>query len=259
MRLLSCSAASALLLCVGCGAVYPELAAPTRPAPAGAQLSPAPPDDMLYIAFERAEIPRTTRDGRRWDAVGGAAPDAFAKIMIGEKELVRTPVQSNTTAPTWPDQERGNYRIARNVPLTLELWDSNPLNNHPICVKKLQRLHDETAAGRVDVVCDSGARVSLIVEPAHAKLGLGFHYELRTEDVYVTRVELESPAGRVGLRAGDQIQRIQGKEIRAMREGEAKSSINANARTGLSLTVKHADGRVEDLSMKEGPIYSTRD
>jgi membrane-associated protease RseP (regulator of RpoE activity) len=241
----------------GCGAVYPELSAPVRAAPAGATLSPPPPNDMLYLAFEGAEIPTKTRDGRRWDSIGGAAPDPFAKLSIGDKELLRTPVQSNTLAPTWPDAVRGNYRIPIGSSLELELWDSNALTNHPICVKTLRRIHDEANAGAVDIQCDSGARIRLKVEPAHAEIGLGFHYELRTQEVYVTRVVLESPAGRLGIKAGDQLLKIEGKDVAKMSEGEPQSAINANARTGVSLTVRHADGRVEDISLKEGPIYRT--
>jgi membrane-associated protease RseP (regulator of RpoE activity) len=179
--------------------------------------------------------------------------------MVGDKELVRTPVQANTLTPTWPDGPRGNYRLAIGTPLQLELWDSNALTNHPICVKTIRRIHDDANAGGVDVACDSGARVWLKVEPAHAQLGLGFHYELRTQDVFVTRVVLESPAGRLGIRAGDQLTRIEGKDVSEMREGEPQSLINANARTGLNLTVKHAGGKVEDVTLKEGPIYETLD
>ena len=65
---------SVLAWTTGCGAVYPELSAPVRSAPAGAKLTPPAPADMIYIAFERAEIPETTRDGRRWDSIGGSAP-----------------------------------------------------------------------------------------------------------------------------------------------------------------------------------------
>lgn len=249
--------AAVVLLACACGAVYPELSAPVRAAPAGSALSPPPPDDMIYLAFERAEIPKTTRDGRRWDSIGGSAPDPFAKLSVGDKELVRTPVQSNTLTPTWPDGPRGNYRIPIGSALELELWDSNALTDHPICVKTIRRIHDEANAGSIDIHCDSGARVRIRVEPAHAELGLGFHYELRTQEVYVTRVVLESPAGRLGIKAGDQLVRIEGKEVKKMREGEPQSLINANAKTGLSLTVRHADGRTEDISLKEGPIYRT--
>jgi hypothetical protein len=248
----------AIALCAGgCGAVYPELSAPIRPVPAGAVLSPPPPEDMLYLAFASAEIPERTRDGRRWDSVGGAAPDPFGKIMIGKKELLRTPVQANTLTPTWPDAPRGNHRVAKGTQLRVELWDSNPMANQPICVKSVRRIHDEAQAGGIDIVCDSGARIRLDVEPARAQWGLGFLYELRTDTAYVTRVEPESPAGRVGLKVGDQLQRIQGKAVVTMGEGEAQSAINTHSRGGLNLTVERANGRVEDLTLKEGPIYRT--
>jgi hypothetical protein len=241
----------------GCGAVYPELSAPLRPAPSGVELSPPPPDDMLYVAFESAEIPERTRDGRRWGSVGGSAPDPFGKIMIEHKELLRTPVQANTLKPTWPDAVRGNHRIAKGTQLKVELWDSNPLSNHPICVKTLRRIHDEAASGSLEIACDSGARIRLAVGPARAQVGLGFHYELRTQDVVVTRVVPESPAGRVGLEAGDRIINIQGKPVASMTEGEPQSAINTHSRGGRNLTVERANGRVEDLSLKEGPIYQT--
>ncbi len=252
-----CVATALLLSSVGCGAVYPELKTPVRPAPPGA-LSPPPPEDLVFIRFSRAEIPPTTRDGRKWDSVGGDAPDPFAKVFVDDKELFRTPVQSNTLTPTWPDAERANYRVPKGSRIRVELWDSNALNHQPICMRKISNLHNQVSSEALELTCDSGAKILMRVEPAHAVMGLGFLYELRTLDVYVTRVAKESPANRVGLLPGDQLVKIQGKVARDMQEGEAKSLINTHSRTGLNLTVKHPDGSVADLTLKEGPIYPMR-
>ncbi len=243
----------------GCAAVYPEIATPLRDAPHGRELSPPAPDDMYYIEFKSAEIPELTRDGRKWDKIGGDAPDPFAKILVDDRELVRTPVQANTLTPSWPDQKRRNYRVAPGAQIRIEVWDSNPINNHPICVKKLSSLSGEADEhGEVALVCDSGARVTLRVEAARPKVGLGLFYELRTRDIFVTRVIADSPAGRAGLEGGDQIVKIMGQDTRDMDGGKAKSLVNANATMGVTLTIKKkANGDVADVVLKEGPIYAT--
>jgi hypothetical protein len=240
---------------LGCGAVYPELSAPVRPAPSQRELVPPPPADLLFIAFKSAEIPERTRDGRKWDSIGGAAPDPFAKLFIDDKELIVTPVHANTLRPTWPDQKRANYRIRPRARAKVELWDSNALTNRPICTKGLEDLQEATATGELDVQCDSGAHLTLTVEHAHAKFGLGLYYELRTEQVFVTRVIGESPASRGGLGRGDEILKIQDKDIKAMEEGEARSLINANAAVGVKITIRHPDGAVKDVALKDGPLY----
>ena len=39
----------------------------------------------------------------------------------------------------------------------------------------------------VDLRCESGATIELVVQPAHALFGLGLYYELGTYDIRVTR------------------------------------------------------------------------
>jgi C-terminal processing protease CtpA/Prc len=97
--------------------------------------------------------------------------------------------------------------------------------------------------------------VRLQVEPAHAKVGLGMWYELRNDEVYVTRLLTESPAARAGIKRGDQIVKIEGQDVATMESGRAQSLINSNASVGVKLSVKHADGKVTDLVVKNGPIY----
>ncbi|HEY6080754.1 MAG TPA: PDZ domain-containing protein [Polyangiaceae bacterium] len=246
----------AALSALACGAVYPQLATPVRNPPGEVELKPPPPDDLLFLKFEGAVIPTRTRDGRSWDSVGGSLPDAFAKLIVDDKVILETAVQGNTLTPTWPDQRRANYRIAPNASVRVELWDSNPISNHPICVAAVHDLHvDAVSQDSKTINCDSGAELKLIVDRAHGKLGIGLFYELRTEEVVVTRVLHESPAARAGLAPGDQLLKIQGKLVKTMVDGEAQSLINANAATGVSLLVKKSDKSQVEVSLKEGAIY----
>ena len=240
----------------GCGAVYPEVSPPLRTPPADFRLVPPPPADVFYFRFAGADIPTKTRDGRHWDAVGGEAPDPFAKLILNGKDLIVTSVEGDTIRPTWPDQERANYRFRESDALSVEVWDSNPLNNHPICREKVPSFREFLQGDEpyMEITCDSGARVRLIVEPAHAKLGLGLYYELRTGQAAVTRVIAESPAGRAGLHAGDEIIMAQGQPVSAMEDGKLQSLINANAGVGIKLSVKGA-GAAREVTLRDGAVY----
>jgi len=239
--------------------VFPELGTPVREVPPGYAFEPPPPEELVYIAFQRAVIPARTRDGRAWDSVGGSLPDAFAKLTVDGKDLIVTPVQSNTLNPTWPNQKRGNYRVRKGAVVQLQVWDSNPINNHPICSETIRNFHENVSFERpLEVSCDSGALVELSLEPAHGKVGLGLHYEIRTEQVFVTRVLRESPAARAGLGRGQEIVRIMGQNARGMSEGRVRSLMNSNG-TGLELVVAGLDRTERQVVLKDGPIYPTLD
>src|SRR5262245_32131040 len=74
-----------------CGAVFPEITPNVKPPPAGREITPKPPQNLVYVAFAGAEIPPTTRDGRKWDSIGGDLPDPFAKVFVDDREIFRTP------------------------------------------------------------------------------------------------------------------------------------------------------------------------
>ena len=253
------SVAMALLIgsSLGCSAVYPEVSSPLRTPPAGFKPAQPPPSDLYYLRFEVADIPDRTRDGRHWDAVGGELPDPFAKLLVNGKELIVTSVQSDTLRPTWPDQPQANYRIRAHDVLRVEIWDSNTLTNHPICAEKLPSLQEflEGDDPYVTVECDNGGRVRVRIERARAKLGLGFSYELRTEKAFVTHVLMESPAARSGVRNGDEILSAQGLPVATMEEGKLQSLINANAATGVKLSVRGDQGGAREVTIKDGAIY----
>jgi len=154
----------------------------------------------------------------------------------------------------------GNYRMPRNVPVRVELWDSNPINNHPICVESINNILAEASNEQnLELRCDSGANIELTVQPAHAKFGIGLYYELRTYDIFVTRVVGESPAARAGLKRGDQILKIQGKVVKDLDVESARSLINSHVSSGVTLAVRHVSGGVDDITLKDGPMYPTID
>jgi hypothetical protein len=238
---------------LSCSAVYPELKTPIRPAAGELE---APPKELCWIAFKSATVPRETRDGRKWDALGGAAPDPYAILFMNGKVLLKTPVQANTLAPTWPDAPAGNVWLHETDKFRVELWDSNPINDHPIGVKDLGAFDEEIkSSGKVDAECDSGASVVLAVEPAHARMGLGFSYELRLHEVFVTQMYDQSPASRAGLKVGDQVMELEGKRVSEMKDGEAMSALNAPHMAGLPIRIRHKDGVEIALTLKEGAIF----
>jgi len=244
---------------LGCGAVYPEISTPLRAPPPGFALEPPPPRELVYVRFKDAVIPTKTRDGRKWE--GGEAPDPYGKILLNGRDLVVTPVQSDTLRPTWPDQEPANYIIRKSDTVRVELWDSNPLTNHPICVENISELVRSVPSGEpeLEVRCDNGGWIHLVVEPAHGKFGLGFSYEVGSGVASLTKVVRESPAGRAGLRGGDQILSVQGKQVSAMEEGALQSLINANASIGVTLEVKGPDARKKTATFKDGAVYPAAD
>jgi hypothetical protein len=248
-------ASTSLHLGTACAAVYPEVSTPVKPVPAGRELVPPPPTDVLYIAIVQVEIPNRTRDGRHWDGAVGGLPDPYAKVFLNDKELFHTPTQSDTLKPVWPDAPKTNYDVPKNAVLSIELWDDNPVHSVPICAQEFRDLH--TAAvedGELVATCDGGARIRIDLKPAQAKFGLGFYYELRAESVAITRVMPLSPASRAGLKGGEEIVQVMARPVKRMTSAELRSLINAHAPQGLKMRVRSGIDERE-LEIKEGPIY----
>jgi hypothetical protein len=253
LRSVLLAVASAVLF-GSCGAVYPELRTPMV-VPGAQDLEP-PPNNMRWIGFLKATVPTETRDGRKWDATGNAAPDPYAVLLLKGSVVIKTPVQSNTTAPTWPGSPAGNFRLGSRDHFRVELWDSNPLTDHPIGVKDNVSFADENAStGKVEITFDTGAEIVIGVEPPRARWGLGFFYELRVGEVYVTRVYQECPANRAGIKVGDQILELDGRLVSKMKDTEVQGVLNNPHPSGVRIQIRHKNGSQVKLDLKDGAIY----
>jgi hypothetical protein len=245
-----------LLALAGCPAVYPELATLTKAPRPGVTVTPPPPANLYWIHFTSARIPPITRGGRPWRTAPGSRPDPYAKLLVNGKELLRTPVQSGTLEPTWPSAPRGNFRIERDDRLRVEVWDDNVLSDGPIGVRDVGPITEELRASRqLRVNLEGGAEVELAVEPAHAVLGLGFWYELRTDSVVITRLLAESPASRTGVEKGDRVMRLGGRDVTALGSDEVQSLFNAVPMDGLAMLLRTPGGATKNVTLREGPIY----
>lgn len=243
-------------LSAACAAVYPELRTPTH-APAGGQVLDPPPASLKWISVEGATIPKLTRDGRSWGALGSQEPSSYAVVFVNGAELLRTKVESKTFNPTWPGSPEGNFILEEGDRLRVELWESRPMNDRPIGVRELTYAGELTDEHELAVSLDGGATLTLKIEPARPLVGLGFRYELRGEgSVYVTRVDEQSPAGRAGVRKGDRIVGIDGKPTKGMSTGEIQTLLNMQHPAGFQLQLGRADGAMVTLTLKEGAIYS---
>lgn len=244
----------------GCFLVYPEATTPMRRVPDGQQAKPEPPQDLLYLRFAEVVIPDRTRDGRRWDAVGGSLPDPFARLIMGDKTvIVETHVERDTLVATWPDQVDANYMVPSNSKLRVEIWDDNALTNGPICIQHLSGLHEETEFGEVRLRCDNGTRIVLTVQKARARWGLGMSYEVGAGVARLTKVLKFSPVSRAGLSVDDEILALDGASIATMDPEQVTSAFNSKSRNGFKVKVRSAQGRIRELTLKEGPIYPAQD
>lgn len=218
-------------------------------------MEPPPPPDLFWISVKEGTAPERTRDGRTWQELGGKLPDPYVIVFVNGKELLRTNAEQNTLHPTWADSPRGNFRVQRGDKLRIEMWHE-ALVKTPICVKNVGGDTDDWVGARqIRATCDENTEVVLAWEPAHARVGYGFYYELRTENVHVSRVFEESPAARAGMKTGDQIVSVDGQMVKNMKAGELQGHFNAQRTEGVEIEFSHGDGQVTKATLKEGPVY----
>ena len=87
--------------------------------------------------------------------------------------------------------------------------------------------------------------------------GLGFRYELRNREAYVSAVYDYSPAARAGLKKGDRLMSIQGVDVATLDDEAVRSKVTVGARSKLVLQVLHPDRTPLALTIEPGPVYAT--
>jgi hypothetical protein len=239
----------------GCGAGSGRAWATKFSKPAeGLQLRPGPPEDVYWIRALAAKLPAKTAGGQSWDDDGGL-PDAYVLIRDGKREVLRGLVCSEQLTPSWPKQKGSNIYIRPASELKIAVMDDDAIDDAIVCEGMLPPpTVEQLEAGEMMVRFQRGAWLRLEISKAHALYGLGLDYAITQDVLQVTRVLKHSPAGREGLKAGDRIVQLAGKDPMELGWVRIKTALRTIPIDGLSLIARSGK---EDRSMvlKEGPVY----
>lgn len=246
--------ASILILLAVVGCAYPRRSASTCPVSGDA---PSAPAGITRLMFTTAVVPPTQRGGQPWDE-DGSPPDVFVRVYRGDSLLFESRAVEGLEvdlAATTP-----NLYLPNNQPTRIELWDSDQVLPTIIGVWRGSGLPTGAMLdGDTRIMLDGRATVGFRVLPPLATRGAGIPtYEVRKSRLKLIEVIEHSPAGRAGLRPGDSIVAIGGESVRELGEGRAVGALARACNERVSLMVERSDGRVEEVELDAGFIWTAR-
>jgi membrane-associated protease RseP (regulator of RpoE activity) len=228
---------------VGCA--YPRRSTALSPVSDASSGAVSVPDDLHHITFVSAQIPPRERSGLAWDDDG--APDAFVRLYRND-ELVweGTPVD-DTLTPAFGQSPPRNVSFPRDAAIRIELWDRDSVQPQIIGVWRNRGLPPNALPDAdVGVMLDGGAQVLFRLGRPAAHRGVGIPaYEARGGSLRVLEVDPFSPAGRAGVRPGDDIVSIGGERVGDLGEARAASALSLAADRQQSLTIERAGAQIE--------------
>ncbi len=227
------------------------------PAKEGLTLDPPPPAELLWMRPVAAVIPTRTAGGKLWDDVGGW-PDVFVVVLVNDREVMRTEVATDTLKPKWSDQG-GNFEVPSGAVLRVDVFDADALKDIPVgSVRFAPPTREELATGELELDIGRRGLVRLEIGKARAQIGLGFDYMIVKGQLLARQVLEHSPAGRSGMRVGDEIVSIAGKKVKTLTPYGIKSAFNAAPPKGIQVVVLHEGGTTQSMTLAEGPVYALR-
>jgi hypothetical protein len=192
-----------------------------------------------------------------WDE-DGSGPDPFIRLYRGDELVWESEPRFDTLAPEWNVTLPANVLFPSSTPVRIEVWDKDGLEHDPIgIIRSLglpsNALPDALAQLRLDTDAILTMRVRSPVP--HRGLGLSL-YEFRGDHVLALEVTPESPAGRAGLQAGDQIVAVGDSSVDELGEARTASALSMAVQERKSLTVKR-NGSQRILELDRGYVWVT--
>jgi len=231
---------------------WPRLEVPAQ----GVVLEPRPPSSVVWLRIASAHVPPAWPNGNPWDE-DGSGPDPYVVLTVNGEKLLQSSVANDTTDPKWKHGPRGNYEIPDGAKVRLEVFDDDRVGGQSIAAAEVSPPRaDETKDGIETFDLGGGARVGLAVEPAHPLWGLGFDYKLILGTCRITSVFTHGPAGRIGMRAGDELVEVGGAKVEDMSAESLRAAFGPIPAQGLALLIKHQEGTTQKARLAEGPIYA---
>jgi hypothetical protein len=241
-----------MLLPLGCPKGWQVHTARMISPPKGRQLEAAP-DDIVWMQFA-ARLPKKTKGGVSWDDDGGK-PDPYLVVYADGEELFRTKPVDDVTEVEWPDA-RGNFSIATGAELKVLVFDADTTSDQPMgqgSLGKPSRI--DAANGSMRTSLGGTSSLTLTLGKPRAWFGLGFSYEIQGDETHVVTAFAHGPAGRAGMKSGDQIVSVSGKKLSSMLPDEVHRMFDGLPTNPLDIVVKHKGATTEALKVSVGAIY----
>lgn len=216
------------------------------------------PSDIVRIRFASAIIPPTQRSGQPWDE-DGSGPDSFIRMYRGDALIFESAAVADSIQPRF-DLTTENVSLPPGAEIRLELWEQDtarlptPIGTWRGRGLPAGALEDADAS----LMLEGRATLLFRVLPPVAERGTGIAlYEFRSDHVKVLEVIPASPAGRAGLRVGDDIVAIGGEPLDGMDEGSAASALSLASSRSSRMTVRRGTA-TEELTLDSGYVWRAR-
>lgn len=159
--------------------------------------------------------------------------------------------------PPWsPSTERPTWELLDEA---FDLLDRNYVDPEALVPLTLER---GAISGMTDSLDDRGHTGYLTPEQVKARdeglsgtyVGVGAVLDQRDEGVFVVRVLRDSPAERAGLRAGDEIVRVDGESLAGLTVDEVASRVRGPEGTDVTLEVRSPDGSLREMTITRAKL-----
>ncbi len=215
------------------------------------------PSGVTRLQFVSAEIPPRQRGDLPWDDEGTEA-DAMVRVYRGDTLLFESEPVVDSIRPQF-DVVTENLYLPATEDIRIELWDDDPGVAEPIGTwrgRGLPRTALPGADSRINL--EGGAQLLFRVQPAEVLRGTGIEtYEMRGDHFHVVSMIERSPAGRAGLREGDDIVAIGGQSIDELGADAAAGALSMASSRRSSLTFRRG-GNEQTVELDGGYTWRAR-
>lgn len=238
------------LLALGCA--YPRRTTSLSPVRSTVQ-STSSPADVWSLTVVGANIPPQNRGALAWDGSDGL-PDAFVRIYRGEELVWESETIDDSLSPEWNATLPRNLYAPSDVMFRFEVWDRDEVGGDPVGIFRHRGLPPNVVPGAdARIMLDSGAQLALRLAPAQAHHGVGVRlYEVRGDSLAILEVETHSPAGRAGLRPGDEVIAIGGQSVSSLGAQRAPGALSMASERREALRVRGERGEVREVQLDQG-------
>lgn len=248
------------LLLPGQGCAYPRRTTALAPAAVGAGAVEYPPD-LWRLEIVEASIPPRQRSGLPWDGDEGSLPDPYVRVTRGDEVLFESEALEDTLRADFSQIVPGNLHLPADARLQIAVWDRDGGvdGDDPIGVWRNRGVPvNAVPDGDLRLRLDSGEvlTVRFLHPTPHRGLGVTL-YEARGDALRVLEVVPDSPAGRAGVRPGDDVVAIGGEPVDRLGETAAATALSLAADRGTTLTVRR-DGESRDVAPDDGFVWLAR-